>query len=139
MKQAFHYEGIPKAQGRPKVFRRGNLVGAYDPKDSRAYKNNVAAQIVAQNPVLIEREKPIKLWLTFYLPRPKGHYNSKGAVKPQHIFTAHTKKPDLDNLVKAVKDSLKGILWYDDSQVYATESEKRYSDKAQVQIIVEDL
>ena len=139
MKQTFVYEGIPKAQGRPKFFRRGNFVGAYDPKDSRAYKNNIAAQIVAQKPILIEREKAIKLWLSFYLPRPKGHYNSKGDVKPQYAPSAHTKKPDLDNLVKAVKDSLKGILWYDDSQVYATESEKRYSDKARVYIIVEDL
>lgn len=139
MKQTFVYEGIPKAQGRPKFFRRGNFVGAYDPKDSRAYKNNVAAQIVAQGPVLIDRDKAIKLCLLFYLPRPKGHYNSKGELKAQYAPSEHTKKPDLDNLVKAVKDSLKGILWYDDSQVYETESVKRYSDAAYVSIIVEDL
>jgi Holliday junction resolvase RusA-like endonuclease len=140
MKQTFRYEGIPKAQGRPKFFRRGNFVGAYDPKDSRQYKDNIAAQIVAQKPILIEREKPIRLWITFLLPRPKAHYNSKGIVKAKHIWTPHTKKPDLDNLVKAVKDSLKGILWYDDSQVYYTEAAKRYTDdKATVSIIVEDI
>ncbi|MFA5307759.1 MAG: RusA family crossover junction endodeoxyribonuclease [Candidatus Babeliales bacterium] len=139
MKQTFRYDGIPKAQGRPKFFRRGNFVGAYDPKDSRQYKDNIAAQIVAQKPVLIDREKAIKIWLSFYLPRPKGHYNSKGIIKPQYASSAHTKKPDLDNMVKAVKDSLKGILWYDDSQVCFTEAEKKYSDKATVYIIVEDL
>jgi len=139
VKQTFIYEGIPKPQGRPRFARMGKFVKAYDPNDSRAYKDNIAAQIVAQKPVLIEREKAIRLWLSFYLPRPKGHYNSKGDIKPQYAPTAHTKKPDLDNLVKAVKDSLKGILWYDDSQVYFTEAEKKYSDKATVHIIVEDL
>lgn len=29
----------------------------------------------------------------------------------------HVKKPDTDNLVKAVKDSLSGLAWRDDSQV----------------------
>lgn len=139
MKQTFRYDGIPKAQGRPRFARMGKFVKAYDPKDSRQYKDNIAAQIVAQKPVLIDREKPIRLWLSFYLPRPKGHYNSKGEIKLQHLPSFHTKKPDLDNMVKAIKDSLKGILWYDDSQVYFTEATKSYSDKASVHIIVEDL
>jgi len=138
VKQTFRYIGNPIAQGRPKFYRRGKHVGAYDPKKSVDYKSNFAAQIVAQKPVLIEREKPIKLWLSFYLPRPKGHYNSKGIVKPQYARSAHIKKPDLDNMVKAVKDALKGILWYDDSQVYATDAEKKYSDLPYVMIIAED-
>lgn len=129
MTQTFIYHGIPKAQGRPKFYRRGNFVGAYDPKDSREYKNNVACQILQQHPQLIDRGKAIKLYLSFFLPRPKGHYNSKGDVKPQFERTAHTKKPDLDNLVKAVKDSLKGIIWHDDSQVYHTIAMKGYTEK----------
>lgn len=30
----------------------------------------------------------------------------------------HLKRPDLDNIVKAVKDAGKGILWIDDSQIH---------------------
>ena len=29
----------------------------------------------------------------------------------------HTKKPDADNLAKAVLDSLNGLIWVDDAQV----------------------
>jgi Holliday junction resolvase RusA-like endonuclease len=30
----------------------------------------------------------------------------------------HTTKPDLDNLVKGLKDAMTGIAWHDDTQVY---------------------
>ena len=126
MIQEFIYHGIPKAQGRPKFFRRGNFTGAYDPKDSREYKNNVAAQIVAQKPQLIEQGKAVSLVLKFYLPRPKSHYGKYG-IKEKCLLLYHTSKPDLDNMVKAVKDALKGIVWHDDSQVYHTIATKTYT------------
>jgi Holliday junction resolvase RusA-like endonuclease len=137
VKQSFVYEGIPKAQGRPRFARMGKFVKTYDPKDSAAYKSNVAAQIVAQKPKLIERNKAVRLWLSFYLPRPKGHYGKNG-LKEQFKDLPHTSKPDLDNMIKSLKDSLKGIVWYDDSQVCEIESIKRYSERAHVEIIVED-
>lgn len=41
----------------------------------------------------------------------------------------HTKKPDLDNLIKAVKDALNGIVWHDDSQVFLVTAEKIYTER----------
>jgi len=136
MIQKFTFIGVPKAQGRPRFARRGKFVTAYDPKDSAQYKNNVAAQIVAQKPVLIGQGIPIKLRLEFYLPRPQGHYKTDGKVKDKFLLEMHVKKPDLDNLVKAVKDSLKGIVWHDDSQVYSTLSNKYYGNTPEVLITV---
>ena len=139
MIQQFTFQGIPRAQGRPKFYRRGNFTGAYDPKNSREYKDNVAAQIVAQKPKLIERDKGIKVKLFFYLPRPKGHYNAKGDIRSRYEHIKHTSKPDLDNLIKAIKDSLKGIVWHDDSQVTELEAIKRYSQQGRVTMFIEDL
>jgi Holliday junction resolvase RusA-like endonuclease len=136
MIQQFTFIGVPKAQGRPRFTRRGKFVTTYDPKDSANYKNNVAAQIVAQNPVLIPQGTPIKLTLGFTLPRPKYHYGAKG-LKDRFEFARHVSKPDLDNLEKAVKDAMTGIVWHDDSQVYFTVKEKVYGNEPKVCITVE--
>ncbi len=45
-------------------------------------------------------------------------------------FESHTGKPDLDNLVKAMKDGLKGIAYKDDKQVVFTEAGKEYGPEA---------
>jgi Holliday junction resolvase RusA-like endonuclease len=109
--------GIPKAQGRPKFFRRGNHVGTYDPKESRHWKNNVSAQIVAQKPQFI-KSGAISVIMLFHLPKPKSL--SKKVLR-------HVKKPDIDNLQKAIFDSCKGILWGDDSQVVEIFAAKSYA------------
>jgi len=134
--QTFTIQGIPKAQGRPKFFRRGNFTGAYDPKDSRQYKDNVAAQIVAQGPRLFPRESPLLLTVSFFLPRPKGHFGARG-LKPS-APKEHTGKPDLDNMVKAIKDALKGIVWVDDSQVVSMWAYKHYGETPGVQFSVRE-
>jgi Holliday junction resolvase RusA-like endonuclease len=51
----------------------------------------------------------------------------------------HTKKPDVDNLLKAVMDSMTAAgVWKDDALVYTTEAGKWYAaGKTGAQIIVE--
>ena len=58
-------------------------------------------------------EGPIMLGIMFIMPRPKSMMHKK---KPMPKLW-HTSKPDLDNLTKAVKDALTGLIWRDDSQV----------------------
>lgn len=136
MTQTFIYHGIPKAQGRPRFSRRGKFVVTYDPKDSRQYKNNIAAQIVQQNPVLIGKNVPVMMHLLFVLPRPKNHYRANGEVKERCLHIKHTGRPDLDNMEKALKDALKGIVWHDDSQVFSVVKSKIYGEKPKVEITV---
>jgi Holliday junction resolvase RusA-like endonuclease len=38
----------------------------------------------------------------------------------------HTIKPDVTKLVRSLEDSLKGIVWLDDSQVVKQSASKRY-------------
>ncbi len=121
MKRTYTIMGIPRPQGRPRFFRRGNFVGAYDPKESRQYKENVSAQIVAQKPALLDG--PIDVTLDFFLPRPK--------TLPKKVIH-HVKKPDVDNLVKGVFDACKGILWHDDTQVVWLTCSKYYGDPPRV-------
>ena len=115
--QKYTILGDPRPQGRPKFFRRGNFVGAYDPKQSRDYKQTLAAQLAAQSPEFIEQGKAVSIYVEFVFARPKS--------LPKRVED-HVKKPDLDNLIKALKDAAKGILWHDDSQVVQLSARKVY-------------
>lgn len=50
----------------------------------------------------------------------------------------HTKKPDLDNLIKFTKDCLNGVAWHDDSQVVEYGAMKKvYGDEPMTRILIE--
>lgn len=66
-------------------------------------------------------EGPFRLWITFVMPRP-ANITRKTKPNPREW---HDKKPDLDNLAKAVKDAITaGGLWDDDRQVVWTCTQK---------------
>ena len=71
---------------------------------------------------------PIRLQLDFFLPRPKAHLDKHGWPKPKSPVW-HPKKPDLDNLIKAVTDAITDTqrVWLDDSQVYQITATKTYA------------
>jgi Holliday junction resolvase RusA-like endonuclease len=47
-----------------------------------------------------------------------------------------TKRPDLDNIVKAIKDGANGVAWVDDSQVVDVSASKRYgTPRVEVEVV----
>lgn len=65
--------------------------------------------------------KPCRLDVVFYMPIPANHYRKK--VQPiHHVFT-----PDLDNLIKYLLDSIKGIIIADDRMVCSITAKKIYT------------
>jgi len=114
--------GVPKAQPRAKAFSRGGRAGVYDPGTANDWKTvvrNAALKVWDQKTI----DEPVSVALHFSLPRPQSHYKKNGLLKPDAERWV-TKKPDLDNLEKAVLDALTDIgLWRDDSLVvYVTKS-----------------
>lgn len=61
----------------------------------------------------------------------------------------HFRKPDIDNLVKALFDSIskagynkvdkKGIVWTDDSIVCELKAQKRYSSNPRIELEIKEL
>lgn len=127
MKIDFFVAGIPKAQPRVKAFRRGNHAGVYTPDSAESWKQAVRQQAVANAPESLVTA-PILVSLDFFLPRPKTHYNRDGSLKENQPIW-HCKKPDLDNLIKAVMDAITDTqrIWLDDSQIYAVIAFKNYT------------
>ena len=125
----FFVAGIPKAQPRVKAFRRGNHAGVYTPDSAESWKQAVRLETIANAPESILTH-PIRLRLEFFMPRPKAHLGKDGWPKAK-APVAHPKKPDLDNLIKAVTDAITDTqrVWLDDSQVYEIAASKIYGLK----------
>jgi Holliday junction resolvase RusA-like endonuclease len=50
----------------------------------------------------------------------------------------HTKKPDLDNVAKAIIDGMNGIIFKDDSQITSLHVTKVYGEVGKVEVLVRE-
>jgi Holliday junction resolvase RusA-like endonuclease len=122
--------GNPISKKRPRFARRGRFVQTYNPQESEEGKFVCLMQNqINHDP--ISAGTPIDLKLEFHMPFPASISKKK---KESGLF--HTKKPDLDNLIKFVKDCANGILWHDDSQVVRVEAVKCYRDNPATHICI---
>ncbi len=113
---SFRALGIPKGQPRPRAFVRGGRAAVYDCGTAEGWKGDVARACSTLEGRGLHQ--PLAVAITFYMPRPKSHYRSNGALKDASPVFLHDHKPDADNLAKVVLDALTGIrAWLDDDQV----------------------
>ena len=94
---------------------------------------------------------PIKVDMTFYMPAPKAMSEppkprSKAKKLKQYDYFVNEriyvdKKPDLDNLEKAVYDSISkaGVVWTDDNIIVEHTTRKVYSPRPRIEIEVEEI
>ena len=126
-------QGNPIAKKRPRFFRRGNYTGAYNSQETeegRFLLEAMAQLEKAKHLLPIPKGTPITMWCWFAMPMPQSVQKAfnKGKV------IQHTKKPDLDNLIKFVKDCLNGQVWHDDSQVIRVDATKFYAGAPDTEI-----
>lgn len=73
---------------------------------------------------------PDSFKVVFQVPMPESWSDKK---KKKMNYTYHTRKPDIDNLYKALTD----CLCEDDSYIYRVEMSKNWSYKGEITITVE--
>lgn len=121
--------GLPVAQPRPRAVSFRGHARMYSPGTSNAWKACVI-HALTEHAGTFQSGIPVRCDLTFYLPRPKGHFGSgrnADKLKPS-APSKPTGKPDRDNLDKAVTDAITAAqVWADDSQVTDGRIRKRYS------------
>jgi crossover junction endodeoxyribonuclease RusA len=108
--------GEPASQGSHSVIH-GRIVQVNSAKHKR-WRNAVAfaaMDLITDGWELLD--EPLELSVIFYLPRPKTATREFPAVMP-----------DLDKLIRAVGDSLSGLVYVDDSRIIAINAQKRYAD-----------
>lgn len=132
---AFTVPGEPQGKGRAKIVKIGGFSRMATPEKTVAYEGlvSMAAQQAMGGAKPFEGPCVLEVLAVFSLP--------KSATKKQRADAAAgifrpTKKPDADNVLKAVCDGMNGVVWKDDVQAVDVRTIKRYGDTPGVQVRV---
>ena len=130
----------PMAQSRPRFARCRRGVVAYEKKEMKIWRAECSRLIkeAFEEEKLIEG--PLKIDAAFYI-RPTKYISSKKKLREkleaEEIFCG--KKPDIDNYLKALLDSMTGIVFKDDGQVVECRARKLYSLKPKVEFEIKEI
>ncbi len=124
MKIEFTVPGVPVGKGRPRFTRSGHT---YTPDTTKAYEEKVRICWKTQSGQGFSGGIPVLADIVAYFPVPKSAGKRKSAAMGG---TFHLKKPDADNLCKAVLDALNGCAYPDDSAVQIGRCIKIYTNAA---------
>lgn len=125
----FTVPGVPQGKGRPRVTRNGT----FTPKKTRDYEKKVRDCYIAQGGQMFPDDTPLFANITAIFPIPSGISKKRRA-----LFNGkrYCKKPDADNVAKAILDALNGVAYRDDSAVSLLLVDKRYGDDARVTVSI---
>lgn len=134
----FTIPGDPFGKQRPKFSRFGGHVTVRTPKETVAYENLVKLEFERQcGAVHFPDGSQIRANIRAGYAIPKSASRKKresmlaGDIRP-------TKRPDCDNVAKAILDALNGIAYRDDAQVCDIAVGKWYTEQPGVRVILED-
>jgi Holliday junction resolvase RusA-like endonuclease len=133
----------PKAQKRARsaaINQGGRAFSVtYKDKDQQLEEDKLIAFLLLHRPE-IAFDGPVLLGVKAFLPIPESKSKKFKAAALAGLIRPVT-KPDLDNLLKHVKDCCKGIFWLDDKQVvgYLAGTGKYYGNPARWEIEIESL
>ena len=113
--------GAPAPQGSSRAFVRGNrAIITHANAKTMPWRDTVRSFVGVGLPGIVFPEGPVAVTARFVMPRVKS--------EPKRSTRPHTRKPDLDKLVRAVLDALTGVVFTDDSQVTAVFASKRTAE-----------
>ena len=135
---SFTIPGQPVAKGRPRFSTAGRFPRAFTPAKTANYESWVktcAVQAMAGRALMTG---PVRLSLNMYFevpsswPKWKREAAITDAVRP-------TGRPDIDNVLKAIKDACNGLIWRDDAQIVQVHCDKAYDAEPHVAVRVQEL
>jgi Holliday junction resolvase RusA-like endonuclease len=127
--------GDPQGKGRPRFAKRGNFVSTYTPDKTVLYENLIKCEYERQCDNFYFGDIPLALCITAYYPIAKSISKATrlainaGQLRPM-------KKPDIDNILKIVADSLNGVAYKDDAQIVFMSAQKRYGDRPRLEVSI---
>jgi len=136
--RSFTVYGTPVGKGRPRFRNTGKFVQAYTPEKTAAYETLVKLAYQQEHGGAPLLAGALHMRIEAYFPIPKAT-SKKNIEKMLHGDILHTKKPDADNVIKAIADALNGVAYADDSAISSLTVMKKYSDTPRVEIMISEL
>jgi Holliday junction resolvase RusA-like endonuclease len=132
---AFTIPGAPRGKGRPRASRFAGGVRLYTDAKTASYEGLIA--YAAQQ--ALSGQAPLSGPLTVSVlvrlaPPVSASKKLRSAMLAGEAWP--TKKPDLDNIVKAVLDGCDGVAFGDDAQVCWINAGKIYAEAAGVDVTI---
>ena len=132
---AFTVPGEPQGKGRAKIVKIGGFSRMATPQKTVAYEGLIALaarQAMASWPLL---EGACAIHITAVCSVPASWSKKKRSEALAGVLRP-TKKPDGDNILKAVCDGLNGVVWTDDVQAVDLRIRKVYGQVPHLSVTV---
>lgn len=126
-------EGDPIAKGRPRFTRTGRV---YTDARTRQAENTIRAAWLTQATGREPHVGPVSIRIQFVFQAPVSWPKWRRDLAQYEGQVPHLGRPDVDNLVKAIKDGLNGLAWVDDSQVTRLMARKDYGPASVTRIML---
>lgn len=117
-------EGKIKGKARPRFNTKTGK--AFTPGDTITYENWIKCCYQEQDGKFIDG--PVKARIYVYYKIPKS-YTKKRVQAIRDGLEMPLKKPDIDNCIKVILDSLNGIAYKDDSQIVEVIAVKKWTEE----------
>lgn len=131
----FEVPGKVIGKGRPRLNSYTGVV--YTPTRTKDYESLVEQYFLLKYPRLKALEGRIKVSIIAYFSIPKTTKKADINEMLENNISP-TKKPDIDNIVKAILDSMNKFAFKDDNQITKLEVEKKYSLEDKVYVKIEE-
>lgn len=131
----FTIYGLPIPQKQTRFSCVNNKPRTWDPccKDKERIQWQIKPNAPSE-PLLV----PIKMEINFYLPIPKGTSNKIRSAMLNRVVLP-SKKPDIDNLGYLITNSLKNLVYKDDSQIVVQILKKFYDIEPRTVIFIKTI
>jgi Holliday junction resolvase RusA-like endonuclease len=137
MRITFEVPGEPQGKQRARAVSIGRFARLHPDEKSVKYETFIKEMFCVAHPGFTPLDAPLSLCVLALLSIPK----SVSAKRRAQMLSGEIlpgKKPDFDNVLKAVADALNTIAWRDDSLVVDATFRKRFSDRPRLVVDIYD-
>ena len=139
MRIEFTVAGSPHGKGRPQFSTYGGRVHTRTPEKTVIYENLVKVEYQRQcGNSRFPDDAMLEVEIYAYYDIPQSASNKKKQAMRDGTMRSK-KKPDADNVIKTICDSLNNIAYHDDAQVVDVVLHKYYSDEPRTRVIIAEI